>query len=126
MKIKLEKTNHSFYCNDSNYYVNGLNNFGLAEYDSWSEFKEDWLLDDLTIDHDYNHCFRFDIKEKYDHETDSEISGEYSLHLYFMLQRKGNFVPVRINTIVEDEMNEVNIYLKQCWEYLKKQWVELQ
>ncbi len=125
MKIKLKETNHSYYCQDSNYYVNGLDNFGRVDYDTWSDFKEEWLSKDLWIDHDYNHCFRFDIKEKYDHEEDKEIKGEYSLHLYFMLQRKGNFVPVYIKTITDKDMLEVNQYLEQCWNYLKEQWIEL-
>lgn len=127
MKIKLKETNHSYYCQDSNYYVGGENgkNFGRADYDTWSDFKEEWLNKDLWIDHDYNHCFRFDIKEKYDSEEDTEIKGEYSLHLYYMLQRKGNFVPVNIKTITDKDMEEVNQYLEQCWNYLKEQWFEL-
>ena len=53
--MKLQKTNHSYYCSDSNYYVDGYSNFGKSEYDTWSEFKEEWLLNDRDLEDDYNH-----------------------------------------------------------------------
>lgn len=120
MKLQLKTTDHNYYCQDSNYYVDGLENFGLAEYESWNDFQKSWFTTDL----DYNHCFRFDIKNKYNSETDSKVLGEYSLHLYYILQRKGNFVPVYIKTITEDDMEEINSYLQDSWDYIKQQWEE--
>lgn len=124
MKLKLKQTEHNYYCSDTNYYVNGHGNFGLAEFPTWQDFKYEWLDDDLNIDHDYNHCFRFDIKKRYDEETDEELDNEFSLHLYYIMQRKGNFVPVYIEAITEEDMVEVNKYLESCWKYIKTQWSE--
>ena len=128
MKLELKETNHRYYCSDTNYYVGGANgqNYGLVEFPTWDDFKYEWLDNNLSIDHDYNHCFRFDIKKKYDRETDTESDTEFSLHLYFMMQRKGNFVPVYIESVTEGDMEDVNAYLDQCWTYIKNQWIEFQ
>lgn len=111
----LKSTEHSYYCNASNYYVNGNNNFGRSDYESWEEFKANWLNKDGTIDDDYNHCFRFDICEEED---------GYGLWLFIILQRKGNFIPVHIKSIKEENMPEIKAFLQSRWEYLKGQWVE--
>jgi hypothetical protein len=119
--MELKITNHSYYCNDGNYYKSN----SLAEYDTWQDFKDEWfLLKGDGIDHDYNHCFRFDIVNQFDYETDTEYLDKFSLKLYYMLQRKGNFVPVTIKEITEQDIPEVEKYLKECWEYLKGQWEE--
>jgi hypothetical protein len=41
-----------------------------------------------------------------------------------MLQRKGNFIPITIKEITENDMQEIEKYLNDCWEYLKNQWIE--
>ena len=74
--MKLEATNHSYYCSETNYYVDGYRNHGRSDYDTWQDFKEAWLFDDGSIDHDYNHCFRFDILETHD-EDDNPTGGFY-------------------------------------------------
>lgn len=117
--MKLQKTNHSYYCSDSNYYVDGHSNFGLCEYDTWNDFKDDWLLPNNALDDDYNHVFRFDILEK------DEDSGEFELWLFFILQRKGIYRPVWIKNIEEKDMEEIEQFLKDRWNYLKKQWEEI-
>ncbi|MGG2091294.1 hypothetical protein AB1283_00825 [Bacillus sp. S13(2024)] len=124
--MKLKATNHSYYCSDSNYYIGNSygENFGRCVYETWRDFKEAWLNEDLTIDHDYNHCFRFDINPHRDYETDKEIEGKFSLDLYFMLQRKGIFRPVHIKEIAESDMPEIEKYLSACWNYIKGQWEE--
>jgi hypothetical protein len=119
--MELKTTKHSYYCNDGNYY----NSNSLAEYDTWQDFKDEWFLLKVdSIDHDYNHCFRFDIVNQFDFETDEEIEDKFSLKLYYMLQRKGNFTPVTIREITEKDMPEIEKYLSGCWEYIKGQWEE--
>ena len=113
--MQLQETEHSYYCSHSNHDI----------FETWVDFKGDWLGADLSIDHDYNHCFRFDIKKKIDVETDMEIEGKYSLDLFFVLQRKGRLVSVTVREIIENDMPEIEAYLKMCWEYLQKQWAEL-
>lgn len=116
--LKLQKTNHSYYCSESNYYVGGQDNYGRSDYDSWKAFKDDWLLDG-EIDDDYNHLFRFDILE-------SEANpGNHSLHLFFILQRKGIFRPVFIGRITLEDMPEIESFLLGRWAYMKHQWEEI-
>lgn len=118
--MKLQKTDHSYYSNDGNHYTSD----GLYVAEDWNQFKSDWMIDDdLYLDHDYNHCFRFDINETYD-DYDNLIDGEFSLHLYYILQRKGIYRPVHIKKITEGDMPEIRKYLESCYKYLQNQWVE--
>ena len=120
--MELKSTSHSYYCSDTNYYVSGNENHGLCEYEDWKSFKEDWLDNTLTIDDDYNHCFRFDIKEIKDDEE--EPTGNFELWLFFILQRKGIYRPVWIRNITKEDMPEIEAFLKERWNYLKQQWAE--
>jgi len=123
--MKLKATNHNYYCSNANYYVGNLRgeNFGKCDYDTWEDFKEEWLNNDGSLDDDYNHIFRFDIIESLDSETDEPL-GTYELALYFILQRKGIFRPVIIKTITQNDMTEIEAFLKVRWEYMKGQWDE--
>lgn len=125
--MKLQATEHSYYCSESNHYVGNQHgeNFGRCEYDTWADFQKEWLdLDGVSIDMDYNLCFRFDIKQKRNPETDEPID-EFELWLFFMLQRKGIYRPVWIKHIEEKDMPEIKGFLKKQWEYMKYQWNEL-
>lgn len=124
--MKLQATNHRYYCSDSNFYVGNHNgeNWGRAEYESWQEFKDNWFMSNGEIDHDYNHCFRFDIENHTD-EGGETIPNRFLLRLYMMHQRKGRFIPIHIKEIMESDMPEIKSYLKECWEYLCQQWVEV-
>lgn len=117
MALTLKPTNHSYYCSESNYYVGGRENYGRNDYDSWETFKEDWLFDG-KLDDDYNHLFRFDIIGS------EENPGNFSLHLYFILQRKGIFRPVFIAHITEKDMPEIEAFLRDRWAYMEHQWKE--
>ena len=55
--------------------------------ETFQEFKDDWFCADNTLDDDYNHLFRFDIKNKTNEHGD-EILGKFSLWMFFILQRK--------------------------------------
>lgn len=121
--LKLKPTQHRYYSSGNNYYVNGYSNFGRCDYDTWENFKNDWLDNDGDIDDDYNHIFRFDIIQNQDEETDELIEG-YQLWLFFILQRKGIYRPVWIKNIEEKDMEEIEIFLEERWEYLKGQWIE--
>jgi len=123
--MDLKPTNHSYYCSDTNFYVGINENFGRSDYQTWQEFKELWLNEDFSIDHDYNHCFRFDIKPTFTENSHDPSTQEYSLHLYFLLQRKGIFKPVWIKSVYEKDMPEVERFLKGCWDYLQHQWSEI-
>jgi len=117
---KIKNTNHSYYCSNSNYHVR-VGNRGLRTYNTWQDFKSEFLI---YIDHDYSHCFRFDIVNNYNDENDGESNAEHSLYLYFMMQRKGNFIPAYIKNLYDEDLEGVNRYLNDCWNYIKGQWIE--
>jgi len=119
--MEFKATDHSYYCNDANYYKSGV----LQRFEKWSDFRENYLDENLELDHDFNHCFRFDVKPLFNHEKDEDYTDRFSLHLYMMQQRKGNFVPIEIKEIVKEDMPEIEKYLSSCWEYMKNQWEEL-
>lgn len=116
--LELKNTSHRYYCSNTNYYVDGRENHGRCDYDTWADFKEEWLDKGVSIDDDYNHLFRFDI-----YDTDDN-PGHFSMELFFILQRKGIFRPVFIREITKEDMEEIEIFLKGRWEYLKNQWRE--
>lgn len=125
--MKLQATEHSYYCSESNHYVGNQHgeNFGRCEYDTWADFQEEWLdSDGASIDMDYNLCFRFDIKQKRKPETDEPIE-EFELWLFFILQRKGIYRPVWIKHIEEKNMSEIKGFLEKQWNYIQYQWNEL-
>lgn len=118
--LKLKETNHSYYCEEGNYYKNGE----WYEHMSWDEFKKymDMGENGEFHNHNYNHVFRFDIQE-----VDSEYEtthGKYMLCLYYILQRKARNLSHTIYNIKDEDMEEINLFLKSCWEYLKGQWQE--
>ncbi len=120
--MDLKETNHSYYCSESNYYINGYSNYGRSEYDTWDDFEVDWCLCDGRLDDDYNHVFRFDITKKLG--EDDEPTGEFQLWLFFILQRKGIYRPVWIKNIKQEDMPDIEQFLRLRWEYLKNQWSE--
>lgn len=124
-KLELKEMNHNGRCSDSNFYVDGLRDFGQQIFLDWKSFKERYQEDGsfLYTMNRYT-CFRYDIKEERDLETD-EPTGFHDLHLYMMEQEKGKFVPVLVKHIKEEEMDEITEYLELCWRYLLGQWSEV-
>ena len=121
--MKLQATDHNYYCSESNYYVNGSENYGRVEYDTFNDFVEEWGLNDGEFDCDLNLCFRYDIVHKTD-EYSNELDG-YTLWLFFILQRKGIYRPVLIKDFKESDIQELEKFLKCQWEYMKNQWIEI-
>lgn len=124
MKLNLKETTHNGKCADTNFYVDGLRNFGQETFENWKSFKE-MYQENSSFLYTMNRylCFRYDIKEEMDEETE-EMTGCHVLHLYMMEQTKGKFIPVLIKDMQEAEMSEVNEYLELCWRYMSGQWSE--
>ena len=118
MEFKDLLEEHSYYCSGANYYSNDASH----EYDSWKEFDEEWGIEDLDLD--YNHVFRFDLKENEEPEVDDTL-GKYYLEIFFMLQRKGIFKPVLIKNITEGDFENIVKFLKPHWDYTKNMWEPL-
>ena len=102
--MHLWETKHDYYCNDENYHSSGQN-----EYQSWADFIEEWR----TSEFHSNLVFRWDWKK------DGDISD---LHIYFMLQRKGVFLPCLIHSMRDEDEPAVVQFLRPRFTYLKKLW----
>jgi len=112
--LKLQETKHSYYCD----------HFDEEVFESLQHFKDDWAGENLMdVDNDYNLVFRYDINKSYDYETDEEL-GTYELSMNYMLQRKGKHVKVVIRNITDEDLKEINPYLKRNFEYLMGLWSE--
>lgn len=112
--LTLKETNHQYYCD----------HYDEETYSSFQEFKEAWVGGELsTIDNDYNLVFRYDLEKMLDDDT-SQWTGGYELRMNYMLQRKGKHVKVIIQNITEEDLKEINPYLKQNYEYLQGIWCE--
>ena len=113
--LKLKKTEHSYYCNESNYYSNDA----YMSYECWNDFVRAW--EPIKMDIDMNYIFRFDIK-KYEEEDGEE--EPFTLQLFIMHQRKGNFRCVEITNINNENMKEITELLKMHYEYHGELWKE--
>lgn len=118
MKVEdLKNANHSYYCNDNNYYSND----SVFTFHTFAD-----LLDEMgSSDMDYNLLFRWDIKAKYDDESGDDIEGEYSLFLYWMHQRKGRFVVNIQQYLQQNDVESFLEFVKPRFEHLKSLWEPL-
>ena len=110
--LELKNTEHEYYCSDENF----LKGDTLQTFCSWVDFEETMFFQD----EDLNLLFRYDISD-FKHEGFSNIK---TLNLYFVLQRKAYFVPVRVY-IKQEDMGEVNKFLKLRWQHMNKLWEEV-
>jgi hypothetical protein len=83
----LWEADHSYYCNEGNYYSGECG----TEWKSWAEFLAEFGASDM----DYNLVFRWDWKEGED-EGATTFNGDVNyrngrLLIFFMGQRKGLF-----------------------------------
>lgn len=121
----IRPTNHDYYCHPYNKFIahTAQLNGGLEEHDNWAQFKEVWL-DDYDFDDSTTHLFRYDIEAHDDPTGNPFMPTRYSLHLFFILQRVGDYKPVVIYSITENDIGEINAFLQARWEYMQGQWKE--
>lgn len=100
---------HDYYCSDRNYYSNEP----AQSYDDWESFYSAFRNTDL----DLNLVFRWDLEKNDD--------GEFYLEIFFMLQRKGIFKPVLIDSVKEENLPEIISFLTPHWEKLNQLWQPL-
>lgn len=112
MEFKDLLVKHPYYCSDSNYYSNDAS----EKYENWEEFISDW--DDADVE--YNHVFRFDIKENEDYNGIGE--GTYYCEIFVILQRKGIFKPIFIAEIKPENFISIKNFLAKHFEEVKKIW----
>jgi len=112
MKFKDLLAKHPYYCSDSNYYSNEAS----LSYKNWEDFISDWHDADV----EYNHVFRFDIKEN---EDDNKVGlGTYYGEIFVMQQRKGIFKPISIENIKPENFESIKEFLSRHFEEVKKLW----
>lgn len=100
--LELKKTNHDYYCSSGE----------DEEFDCWEDFKYfrglDW--------YDSYLLFRFDLRQ---------YEEDWKLNLYYAHQSDGDHIWCAIVSITEDDLPEINEYLKNAKNYLLKMWEEI-
>lgn len=102
----LSKKNHPYKCNTRNFYSNEAN----EQYDNITEFLDEY--EDADID--MNLVFRWDV-----HKTED---GEYYVEIFLILQRKGIFRPISIDSILEDDVERFETYLQKHKQKIDELW----
>ena len=112
--LKLEATNHSYYCEC-------WESKRTLECESWEQFKKEEGLD---YDFDYNLLFRFDID--FHDDPESKYYGTYTLKLHHALQRHGyDQWHVVIHNIKEEDLPEIEEHLTKAKKHLLSMWGEI-
>lgn len=113
--MKLEQTQHSYYCEC-------WESQRTSEYGSWKEFKEQEGVD---YNFDYNLLFRFDLD--FHDDKESKCYGTYTLKIHHALQRHGREQwHAVIYNIKEEDMVEIEEYLRKAKKYLMEMWKEIE
>lgn len=121
MSDHLRDHEHPYYCSEGNYYVAGYKWGDVhTDYDSWSDFYEDWGDSDPEL----NLVFRWDWN-RYDPECaqPDEPRQDY-LQIFFVLQRKAILRSCKIWVTPEDEP-AVRAWLAERVETIRAIWSPL-
>jgi hypothetical protein len=110
--MEIFNVEHDYYCSDKRY----DDKEGYREYYCFEDFFSDWGESDL----DYNLVFRWDIEK--DVDNDGNELESFVLKVYYILQRKGLFVPVIVHGIKETDRDRIIDFLKPKYKYLLKLW----
>ena len=109
MSLKSLAIDHDYYASDSNYYSESV----TSTYDTWEEFYSI----SKNADIDMNLVYRWDINQGND--------GKYGMFLVIIGQRKGLYRPVIINSILEEDVEQIKEFLKPHFEKLMSIWKPL-
>lgn len=104
---------HPYYCSESNYYSNEPS----KTYETMTEFLDCFESADV----DLNLCFRWDIRNRSD-DGEGKKAGRYCAQVFIMLQRKGIFKPIEIESVNEIEADRFLKYAQKHWETIKEMW----
>lgn len=114
MNKHLWEVEHSYYCNEGNYFSNDCG----SHFKSWSDF----LAEMGDADKDYNLLFRWDWSME--HESDDANYRNGKLSLFYMQQRKGKFTFCTVEVCRADEPAVV-AYLQPHLDHLESLWAPL-
>lgn len=104
---RLWEYEHSYYMSEGNFYSND----STYEFDDWEDFLSEWGED---TDIDYNRIHRWDFHL-------DEDTGERTLEIYYVLQRKAILLSCHV-TIQEKDEEAIREFLKPHGEYNRKLW----
>lgn len=113
IKLKDLADRHPYYCCDVNYYSNKA----AQRNETFEEFLDEWSGADL----DYNLLFRWDVIEN----DEDEKENTYFFKAFFILQRKGIFMPVHVDVIEEKDVPSLLEFLKPYQCKMQKIWEPL-
>lgn len=122
METHLWEVNHSYYCNESNYFQNGC----CEKYKSFDDFMEVYT----DVDLDYNLLFRWDWRkrleqcEEHNEDDYEEVDGDV-LYLFWMQQRKGKYTSCMIQVTEADEP-AVREFLQRAFNHMMALWLPFQ
>lgn len=105
--IKDLAVEHSYYCEEINYYNNDTN----FHKPTWDDFISE--MGDAIMD--YNLLFRWDIEL-------NEDTGDYCMKLFYMQQRKGRFVVWVVDKVTDDDEKSIRDFLSKYWRYITELW----
>lgn len=117
MKKHLWEVDHSYYCNQGNYYARESVE---SYYKRWGDFIAEWGEADM----DYNLLFRWDWVEEGDFNGDSNYRNG-KLYLFWMGQRKGRYNYSVVEVCRNDEEDVIK-YIQPRYEYIKSLWEPLE
>lgn len=116
----LWEVDHSYYCNESNYFAPGREQ-PTAHYKSWADF----ISEEGDSDLDMNLVFRWDWREGEGWDLAPYNGDDYyrngKLLLFIMGQRRGLYRWATIEVCRADEPAVIE-YLRPRWERLKDLW----
>lgn len=101
---------HDYYTSDTNFYSNEA----TQRFNTWADFYEEYHDADV----DMNLVFRWDVKKR-DH------SNRYYMQIIIIIQRKGIYMPIHIDYVDEQDVPQIELFMKPHFEKLIKNWQPL-
>lgn len=124
--MHLWEVKHPYYCSDRNYFAPG--DGGGDRFPDWEAFCESWGAPPWVEDAvDMNLVFRWDwhSAERLNEDYDSDAYRHDRLELFFIIQRRGHFKPVKIERMDREREPEVRAFLEQHAAKLAELWAPL-
>ena len=118
---RLWEVDHSYYCSDSNFYKNDVG----QRYDSWADWIGAWDSADL----DMNLLFRWDWIEPDPADytlapSDGETPLGPQMWLFYILQRKGIYMPHMV-CVTRDDEPAIRSWLQPRMAHIVDLWAPL-
>lgn len=115
MKLEDLAVEHNYYCNMGNYFSNECS-FNCETFQDFLDAMGD-------SDMDMNLLFRWDVKKYEESDDNDEDSPKgYYAEMFFMLQRKGNFICHNIEKMTEEDVEAFVAFVEPRHKHLMSLW----